>query len=336
MANGPPTPLALDEVIDDRYRLVRELAAGGMGVVYEAEHLGLQKRVALKLLLSDVADVPGMAQRFEREARATSRLDHEHVVRVTDFGRTATGSPYIVMELLVGRSLGDVLEAEGRLAPARTVAIGKQMLAGLGAAHEQGLVHRDLKPDNIFLCDRGEKVKVLDFGIAAFRGPQVATKLTRTGSVMGTPAYMAPEQAMGRGELDARTDLHAVGAMLYEMLAGHPPYLGENYNQILHAVLTGKPARLEEVRPGLAPSLYAAIARALAPDPDDRFATAADFAAALSGEIAAPAFRMPSKLAVTDLREPTATPARAVAVAPTASYALPTPAASPAAGVGSA
>jgi serine/threonine-protein kinase len=295
--------LAEGELVDGRYRVVRAIAEGGMGVVYEVEHVGLKKRVALKLLRSEVADIPGLSARFEREARATSMLDHPRIVRVTDFGR-ATQGLYLVLDLLRGRSLGQVLE-EGRLPIARAVSIAVQMLEGLTAAHAANLVHRDLKPDNVFLCDGPngtDDVRVLDFGIAALRGDAGVTKLTQTGAVMGTPAYMAPEQAMGQAELDARVDVHAVGVMLYEMLTGAPPYSGENYNQVLHAVLVGKPTPIEALRPEVAASLCAVVARSMAPK-HERYPTAEAMRAALLAEPGAE-WKMPSELEVTDLRGP--------------------------------
>ncbi len=262
------------QVIDGRYRLESKLAEGGMGAIYVAEHLSLRKQVAIKFLHPEVADVPGIAVRFEREARATSQLEHPHIIRVSDFGRASDGALYLVMELLVGRSLSALLVDKGALSVERAVAITDQIPAGLQAAHMQSVVHRDPKPDNIFLRDEAadtDDVKLLDFGIAAMRGEQNETRLTQTGAVMGTPAYMAPEQAMGHATADARTDLHAVGVMLYEMLSGKPPYAGDNYHQVLHAIIVGKPVSLAQLRPGLPPRLYAAVARAMAADPAVRF-----------------------------------------------------------------
>ena len=302
-----------ERTVDERYRLIREIAAGGMGVVFEAEHVALQKRVALKLLRSEIADVPGIAARFAREARATSLLDSPHVVRVTDFGRTAAGELYLVMDLLEGASLGALLEGTPSLPVERALSITDQILLGLEAAHAQGLVHRDLKPDNVFLTPTeggGALVRLLDFGIAAMRDEKTATKLTQTGAVMGTPAYMSPEQAMGRSDLDERTDVHAVGVMLYEMLAGQPAYAGENYNQVLHAILIGRTTPLASLRPGLSTGLYEVVARAMAGPIEARFPTARAMRSALSAEhvpsvvdaaVAATRFRMPARLETTDL-----------------------------------
>ena len=291
------------DVIDERYRLDRVIAEGGMGVVYEALHLDLQKPVALKLLRSEIANVAGASTRFQREARALGQLDHPRIVRVTDSGCTANGDFYLVMELLQGRSLGGLLAAEGSLKTERAIAITLQILEGLTVAHGRGFVHRDLKPDNIFLsAGAGEdQIKILDFGIASMSSDGPAAKLTQTGMVMGTPAYMAHEQALGRSDLDARTDLHAVGVMLYEMLAGRTPYLGENYNQIIHAILLGTPPPLEKLVPGLAPAIYATVGRAIAMARAERFATADEMRAALV-EQDTPEWKLPAELAITDLR----------------------------------
>jgi len=291
------------DVIDERYRLDRVIAEGGMGVVYEALHLDLQKPVALKLLRSEIADVPGIATRFQREARALGQLDHPRIVRVTDSGCTARGDFYLVMELLKGRSLGAMLAREAPLGSARAVAIAIQILDGLAVAHAGAFVHRDLKPDNIFLCAGGatDDVKILDFGLAAIGSEGPSTKLTHTGTVMGTPSYMAPEQALGKTELDARTDLHAVGVILYEMLAGRTPYTGENYNQVIHSILLGAPPPLADLVSGLPAAIYATVTRALAVAPDDRYASAEEMRAALTST-SEPAWKLPAQLAVTDLR----------------------------------
>ncbi len=294
--------------LDGRYRLVQELASGGMGTVWEAEQLALGKRVAVKLLHPAVSEVPGIAARFEREARATSELSDPHIVRVIDFGRTSDGLLFLVMDLLDGRTLGDMLDLGEAFTAARAVSIVDQVLSGLETAHARDVVHRDLKPDNVMLVlgKDGEHVQLLDFGIAAVRGDENTTKLTQTGAVMGTPAYMAPEQAMGQ-PVDARTDLYAVGTILYELLSGEPAYPGVNYNQILHAILLGEPVPLLRLRLGLPPVLYAIVTRAMARSPEDRYDSAADFREALRGVPVAALppqaqrFHMPSKLVVTDL-----------------------------------
>jgi serine/threonine protein kinase len=296
--------LAPGEIVDGRYRVIRAIAEGGMGVVYEAEHTGLHKRVALKLLKAEVAAAPGAVARFEREARATSALEHPRIVRVTDFGHASQGH-YFAMELLDGHTLGAVLAATPRLPVVRSLTIADRLLDGLCAAHAAGLVHRDLKPDNVFLC-ADDDVRLLDFGIAAMRLPG-STKLTHAGAVLGTPAYMSPEQAMGKPDVDARTDVHAVGAMVYEMLAGRPPYVGDSYNEVIHKILVGDPPPLRERCPEAPAHVVATVMRALAADPAERLATATALREALSGA-GTPEWRLPAQLATTDLGAPEASP----------------------------
>ena len=310
--SGPQMPPGSD--LDGRYRLLREIAAGGMGSVWEAEHLALGKRVAVKLLHSTISDVPGVVARFEREARATSELDDPNIVRVIDFGRTPAGQLYLVMDFLNGRTLGTVLESEVPIPPTQAISIVDQMLSGLETAHARGVVHRDLKPDNVMLTasKNGQQVRLLDFGIAAVQELGATTKLTQVGSVMGTPAYMSPEQAMGRA-LDARTDLYSTGTILYELLCGDPAFTGENTNQVLHKIIVGEAMPLQQRRPGLPTALYQVVERAMARAPADRFATAAAFREALrsvdsSQLVEQPVFRMPAQLAVTDLGSGTTAP----------------------------
>jgi serine/threonine-protein kinase len=261
-------------------------------------------------------------------------------VRTTDFGNSPHGL-YLVLELLSGRPLSALLEDEGRLPLARALAIADQILDGLAAAHAAGLVHRDLKPDNVFVCGttRGEEIKILDFGIAMMKSDVDATKLTRTGSIMGTPAYMAPEQAMGQKTLDARTDVHALGAVLYEMLAGRPPYQGDNYNLVIHAILVGQVTPIRELVPDLPDHVAAAIMSALAASLDDRPASAEAMRARLRSP-AVPTWKLPQSLAVTDLGPKPITPApapsapRLIAAEPAEALELDRPAPTPAAPVG--
>jgi serine/threonine-protein kinase len=221
----PPEPLPEGTRLDDKYVIVRHIKTGGMGAVYEVEHTGLGKKLAAKLLLPDLSRRPELLERFRREARAASATGHENIVEVTDLGATKGGVPFLVMELLQGRTLGAELK-NGRLPPERAVHITRQMLSALKAAHNRGIVHRDLKPENIFLIQRASDpdfVKVLDFGIAKLLTEEVGEELTRAGQVVGTPTYMAPEQARG-AEIDARADLYAVGAILYRMVTGNRPF----------------------------------------------------------------------------------------------------------------
>jgi serine/threonine-protein kinase len=248
--------LCAGTVLGGAYRIVRLLGRGGMGVVYEAVQEGLGRRVAVKVL--SAAHDPELLERFRREAIAAASLGHPSIVGVTDFRVSPGEPPFLVMDLLEGESLGRRVERTGPLAPSAVVAIASQVLAALDAAHARRIVHRDVKPDNVFLTSTPtakDVVKLLDFGIAKL-APEEAAPLTRAGEVIGTPAFMAPEQADG-AQVDARTDLFAVGATMYFALTGRPP---------------GEP--LARVRPRLARGLVAVVERALSPEPASRFATA--------------------------------------------------------------
>jgi len=228
-----PSPIAdAGQIIADRYRLVRKLGEGAMGAVFLAEHVHMRKRFALKLLLPEAMASPEIVARFEREAIAAGNIGHPGVCAATDFGQLADGSFFLVLEYVDGRSLRSVLGG-GALAQARALDIARQILAALAAAHDKGVVHRDIKPENVMLAAAPtghDVVKVLDFGIAKVDantlGEGQGTNLTRMGAIYGTPAYMAPEQAMGR-HIDQRVDLYAVGVMLHEMIAGTPPFDGD-------------------------------------------------------------------------------------------------------------
>jgi len=217
----------LGQTLGGRYRISSLIGSGGMGAVYRAEHTQLQKTVALKVLNAQMAAHREAALRFEREAMVSARIQHPHVVSATDSGRLSDGSLYLVLEYVSGRSLRELLDAEGRLAPARAFAIGAQIADALGAAHRAEIVHRDLKPGNVMLLSQEgnpDFVKVLDFGLARVVGEAgPAEPLTRSGSVFGTPEYMSPEQARGE-PVDHRADLYALGVILYELLAGRPPF----------------------------------------------------------------------------------------------------------------
>src|SRR5512139_3308430 len=233
-------------VLADKYRVVRQIGRGGMGVVYEAEHVALGKRVAIKLMLEKYAQDGEATARFHREARAAGRIGNPHIIDVIDTGTAPDGRAFVVMELLNGMPLSKVIEMTGSLPPWRAVQIMRQVLRAVGAAHGKGIVHRDLKPDNIFIVnqdDHHDFVKLLDFGISKIVDleEQVAfTKLTTTGVVMGTPLYMAPEQAMGHPS-ERFADIYACGVILYEMLAGKPPFEGQTYAVLVAKLLTQPP-----------------------------------------------------------------------------------------------
>lgn len=278
----------IGEVLEGKYRLRSVLGRGGMGVVYEAEHTVISRRMAVKMLHGEHLGSDEMAQRFLQEAKSASTIRHPNVIEIQDVGQAADGAIFIVMELLEGRSLSAVLRGNTRLAPALAVAITRQILAGLEAAHAARIVHRDLKPDNVFLAiekltgQRGERVKILDFGISkgVAGGPEVG--LTRTGAVLGTAWYMAPEQARGDKDLDERADIWAVGVMLHQMLVGELPFAGDSYNAVLAQILTEPVPSCTDRAPELDPALAQVVHKALAKDRSGRYGSAAAFDEALA------------------------------------------------------
>jgi serine/threonine-protein kinase len=301
-----PTP---DELVDGKYRLGRKLGEGGMGTVYVAEHTFLRRQVALKLLRKDVAEQPGVAARFQIEAQAASRLDHPSIVRVTDFGRTPDGQLYLVMELLEGHPLSDETRGGRPVERARALWIAGEICAALEAAHAAGVVHRDLKPENVLVCPQPggrEQLKIVDFGLAKLQGPEVVTRLTHTGTVMGTPEYMAPEQARGDADLDARVDVYALGVILYELLSGGVPFRGDNYNIVIFQILTGEPIPLGRAAPAIDEPIERLVMRAIAARREDRFPGARELGQALRalGAAAPPAYRIPAVLELNPLGAP--------------------------------
>jgi serine/threonine-protein kinase len=233
-------------MVDNRFRIVRVLGEGAMGVVYRAVQLSVDREVALKVLKAHLASDEESVRRFLREARAATRLSNPHSVTVFDFGRTEEGLLYLAMELIDGRSLYDCVVAEAPMPEERAAAIARQICEALVEAHDKGIIHRDLKPENVSLCTVGgdrDYVKVLDFGIARFLQPTEDMRVTATGMVVGTPCYMSPEQTRGH-ELDARTDLYAVGVMLFEMLSGELPFHGDSTLDLLLAKLENEPPSL--------------------------------------------------------------------------------------------
>jgi eukaryotic-like serine/threonine-protein kinase len=284
MSTPAPIAFAPGTTIAGKYRVERTIGGGGMGVVLEVTHLTLGQRVAMKVLREEGARSPEHLARFLREARIAARLPDEHVARVTDVGQTEEGLPYLVMELLNGRDLQAELAARGKLPIAEAVDCLLQACQGVAEAHAVGLVHRDLKPANLFLVRRRggtDTVKVLDFGVSKMedKGGQL---LTITSSILGTPQYMSPEQIRSAKHVDARTDQHALAMILYEMLTLEPPYKGEIMTAILVAVATRPPPRASALRPEVPPELDAAIIRALAKEPKDRFPDLGGFAAAIA------------------------------------------------------
>jgi len=263
--------VAVGTIIGGKYRLVRYLAAGGMGTVYEAQHTVVKRRVALKLLHPELATKRDSLARFEREAQAAGSVESENVAAALDFGIAENGSPYLVLEYLAGESLRALVERCGRLPVARATDIAVQACRGVGAAHKAGIVHRDLNPQNIFVCRRDDGtdlVKVLDFGIAKLESSRSTE--THTGTILGTPAYLAPEQARGEKNVDQRADVYGLGAVLYEMLAGEKPHPGESHNATLHHICTQPALPLDSEKLGLPPELVDVVMAALRSDPNGR------------------------------------------------------------------
>jgi predicted Ser/Thr protein kinase len=267
--------------IGGRYRLLRVLASGGMGAVFEAVQIDLGRRVAIKVMLPELGSDRVSNERFEREARAAASLGHPNIAQVQDFGRTAEGEPYLVMEYLDGRTLMDALIAEQRFSPERVVAIFRQLLEALAATHRVGIVHRDLKASNVFLVPiaGGDLVKVLDFGVAKIKESEAHAKLTRTGVIVGTPQYMPPEQMRGE-DVDERADIYCTGVMMFMALAGRRPFEGDGAELTRQVILAGAPP-LAKVAPQVSPALAAIVDKALLRDRNARFASAAEMLDAL-------------------------------------------------------
>jgi eukaryotic-like serine/threonine-protein kinase len=266
-----------DIVLGERYRLIRRIASGGMGAVWEAEDTVLHRRVAVKLLSEALASEPRFAERFRREALAAARLSHPSIASVFDYGESG-GLPFIVMELVHGETLADRLHREGRLPQDEAVRISAAVASALQVAHDAGIVHRDVKPGNVMLTPSGD-VRVLDFGIAAATG----IPLTATGARMGTATYLSPEQARGEPPT-AASDIYSFGVMLYEMLAGRPPFLAENPVAVAAMHIDQAPPDLAELAPDVDPHVAMTCRRALAKDPARRPPSAAAFAAMLTGQ----------------------------------------------------
>ncbi|HUS66277.1 MAG TPA: serine/threonine-protein kinase [Kofleriaceae bacterium] len=277
------SPLPAGSLLDERYRIDELLSVGGMGAVYAGHHVNLAKRVAIKVLRKDVRGV-NLLDRFRREAQAASAIGHENIVQVTDMGTAPDGTAYLVMELLEGASLGELLRTEAPMSVGRACRIACEILRGVEAAHGAGIIHRDIKPDNVFLARAGgrETVKLLDFGVSLLERLDVPdARLTSTGALLGTPRYMAPEQARGQQDVTTAVDLYAVGVVLYEMLTGKLPYSGENYNLVIYEIIAGDWVPIEKHRPDLPAEIVAAVQRALALQPADRFASAGEMRAFL-------------------------------------------------------
>ncbi|MBX3269795.1 MAG: serine/threonine protein kinase [Sandaracinaceae bacterium] len=279
---GPSTILA------ERYRIVRVIGEGGMGRVYEAAHTTTRRRVAIKAILPEHAGDPELARGLRREAIAVSALEHQHIVQVLDF-EVHEGTGFLVMEHLAGESLAERLTRDGRMTESKALRVAIPVARALVAAHEVGIVHRDLKPSNVFLVSRADlgadHVKLLDFGVAKLLGSSPLTELeghrTRTGAAVGTILYMAPEQAQGRGDVDTRADLYALGRVLFECLTGHAPFEAGNVASFVAQLLTSDAPRVRALRPEVSAATDALVARCLAREPSARFTSAQEVLHAL-------------------------------------------------------
>jgi serine/threonine-protein kinase len=284
-ADTLPAGSRLGEVIAGKYRLESLLGRGGMGEVYEARHVVVGRRFAIKFLHAHLASGRGAVSRFVREAQAAGALDSPHIAAVLDFDAAPDGSPFLVMEYLTGESLASLLQREGILPLRRALSILLQACEGLELAHRAGIVHRDLKPDNLFVTkqkDGTDLIKILDFGIAKLVDAEAGGQVTQSGAVLGTPFYMAPEQARGEKSVDRRVDIYALGVVAYQLFSGKRPHPGDGYNAILAHILTQPIAPLAALCPELPPALVAVVERALAFDPTQRHGSAALLASELA------------------------------------------------------
>lgn len=279
--------LETGQVIDGKYRITRLIGTGGMGGVYEGENVLIRRRVAIKVLHADSATNTDVIRRFEREAQAAGEIGSDHILEVLDLGSLENGDRYMVMEFLDGETLAARLERHKQLTPGQIAPIARQFLTGLISAHAAGIIHRDLKPENIFIlrskAGRADFVKLIDFGISKFSRPfkEGEHRMTRANAVLGTPCYMSPEQARGASETDVRSDIYSCGVILYESVSGRLPFEGESFNDLMFKIALSEPQPLLDVVPSLDPDFCALIARAIARDPADRFASAQEFAESL-------------------------------------------------------
>jgi serine/threonine-protein kinase len=284
--SSPPgeAPVKPGDTLAGKFRVDQVLGVGGMGIVVAATHLHLHQKVAIKFMLEGALVRPALVERFAREARAAARLRSDHIARVLDVGTLANGSPYIVMEYLEGSDLGALLEERGCLSIEETVDFVLQTCDALAEAHSIGIVHRDLKPRNLFVTARNDGralVKVLDFGISKHKTGASDMSLTRTSEIMGSPNYMSPEQFRSSKSVDERSDIWALGAIVYELLAGRVPFVADSVTALTALVLMEPPTPLSTLRPNLPARLVGVVERCLQKDPALRFQSVAQLALAL-------------------------------------------------------
>lgn len=278
--NASPDDI-IGTILSERYEVTARIGQGGMGAVYEARHVLIGKRVALKVLLDKHAEKEQVVARLKQEARLASSIGHDNIVDITDVGTTNTGRTFVVMEYLDGESLGACISRQGRIDSARIIEIATQIASALHAAHGKGIVHRDIKPDNIFLIKREGRdfVKVVDFGISKSMAPSEddELRLTQTGMVLGTPLYMSPEQAQGEDDLDHRIDIYALGVILYEAVTGEVPFRGKNYLNILTQVISEEPRKPSDLVANLDHNFESVILKSMAKDRGQRYQSMGDF-----------------------------------------------------------
>ncbi len=274
-------------MIENKYRIVRLLGEGGMGAVFEGENTRIKRRVAIKVLHAAIAHDTAVARRFQQEAQAAGHIGNEHIIEVLDLGELPNGDHFMVMEYLDGETLSDRIRRLGRLSPEQCVPLFRQILEGLGAAHDSGILHRDLKPDNIFILNEkaGQKdfVKIIDFGISKFQPMAGEMKMTRTGTIMGTPYYMSPEQASGAREMNVQSDIYAIGVILYEALTGAVPFDAPTFNQLMFRIVLSEALPIEQLAPDINPAFATIVKKSMAREQTHRFEDCKQFIAALEG-----------------------------------------------------
>jgi len=318
MANAPTTI--------GNFQLLRTLGEGGMGVVYEAQHMTMHRRAAIKVLRSELASDPQAIRRFFNEARATNEVRHPGIVQIYDCGTHQDGSPWLIMELLEGETLSRRIGRVGAMPATDVIGLGAQAASVLEAAHRAGIIHRDLKPDNLFIVNNqetesGERVKVLDFGIAKLTSSGGAKSMhTQTGMLMGTPLYMSPEQCRGTGQVDARSDIYSFGLILYQMISGELPFVSEGMGELFDMQMNRPPPPLPKKVPGVNAALAATIEKMLRKNPAERVQTMGEVQRALLAAASAPASAPPRPRVATPLAAVLPAPERS---APSASRPLP-------------